>query len=128
MGKLSPHFSKSEMQCKGCTNKKPCAFRDDFKIDDELLIGLELLRTLVGNRPIRINSAWRCKIHNRNIGSNDSSQHILGKAADIVIDGMTPGEVAKEAEKIRLFFNGGIGVYKTFTHLDVRKGRARWRG
>lgn len=117
MGQLSEHFSFEEMRCHcGC---------NEFAIDDRLLQGLEALRTLV-NKPIHVNSAFRCQAHNKAIGGVFGSFHCLGKAADIVIDGLTPQEVADLAAKIDVFRYGGIGIYNNFTHLDVRGTPARW--
>jgi len=46
------------------------------------------------------------------------SMHLLGLAADCTIPDMTPSEVAEAAKKSGLFT--GIGIYKTFVHLDIR--------
>lgn len=49
---------------------------------------------------------------------------MLGKAADIVIEGWDPVEVAALAEEVGFV---GIGLYNTFTHVDVRDGDpTRW--
>ena len=37
-----------------------------------------------------------------------------------------PEYVAEFAGRMAEFSNGGIGLYDTFTHLDVRKGKSRW--
>jgi len=94
----------------------------------ELALQLEILRSHF-NAPIHINSGYRSLEHNRSIGSNDSSQHVLGKAADIVVKGYTPDEVAEAIEFLisaGLMKEGGIGRYNTFTHYDIRGTRARW--
>ena len=49
-----------------------------------------------------------------------------GKAADIKISGVTPKKVAVYAET--LLPEGGIGIYNTFTHIDVRSVKSRWQG
>jgi uncharacterized protein YcbK (DUF882 family) len=56
-----------------------------------------------------------------------NSQHLKGTAADIVVKGITPERVAKYAETL-LPKSGGIGRYKTFTHVDVRSVKSRWNG
>ena len=118
MGKqLSKHFNEDEFKCRdGSTHA----------IDVELIEGLERLRELAGNKPIHVNSGYRSPAYNKRIGGAPKSRHVLGKAADITIAGFTPKQVAALAEKIPQFRNGGIGIYNTFTHVDVRKGRARW--
>ena len=52
--------------------------------------------------------------------------HLYGKAADIKVQGIAPSEVAKYAET--LLDEGGIGIYNTFTHIDVRSTKSRWQG
>ena len=114
---LSKHFSEEEFRCKDGMLKA---------IDMKLVDGLEKLRALAGNKPIHINSGYRSLGYNKKMGGAPKSQHVLGKAADITIEGFTPKQVADLAEKVPQFRNGGIGIYGTFTHVDVRKGRARW--
>lgn len=113
--RISPHFSTSEFACP-C-----CGFCPE--ISPELLDKLERLRTYLG-APIIITSGYRCERHNSHVGGASRSQHLLGTAADIKVGDIPPDEVAKAAELIG--FNG-IGVYSTWTHVDVRQGRARWR-
>ena len=45
---------------------------------------LEVIRSLLGNKPLLISSAFRCQNLNRAIGSKDSSAHVLGLAADFI--------------------------------------------
>lgn len=94
------------------------------KLDSTLLNKLQILRDKIG-KPIIINSGYRTKRYNEKVGGSPKSQHMLGKAADIKINGLTPDEIAIKAEKIGF---GGIGIYKTFVHLDVRHIKTRWRG
>ncbi len=66
-------------------------------------------------------------MHNRDVGGVPDSQHLLGRAADIVVQKLHPDCVAAIAETIPAFSNGGIGRYDDFTHLDVREdGPNRW--
>jgi uncharacterized protein YcbK (DUF882 family) len=53
--------------------------------------------------------------------------HLYGMAADIKLSGVSPKKVAEYAEKL-LPGRGGIGIYDTFTHIDVRATKARWKG
>ena len=52
---------------------------------------------------------------------------LLFNAADIKVAGVAPADVADYAETL-LPGTGGIGRYSTFTHIDVRPDKARWRG
>lgn len=114
---LNQYFHEDEFACK-CG----CGFNDP---DPALLYILTCAREHF-NAPCRINSACRCLDHNRSCGSTSRSQHVLGNAADFTIDGVEPDKVTNwlEAE----FNPGGLGRYATFTHVDVRHGRARWNG
>ena len=47
--------------------------------------------------------------------------HMKGHATDIVVAGMTPGEVQDACEKF-----DGLGRYDSFTHVDSRGYKARW--
>lgn len=113
---LSAHFRRRELAC-------PCC--GELGLDPLLLVGLEWLRRLVG-KPVSINSAFRCPAHNASVGGLPDSQHLLGRAADIRVDGVTPQRLRDLAQQIPYFFEGGIGLYPTFLHVDVRGSRARW--
>ncbi|MBK8191075.1 MAG: DUF882 domain-containing protein [Vampirovibrionales bacterium] len=84
---------------------------------------LQLLRDLLG-RPIRINSGYRTIAHNQEVGGVQNSQHLSGTAVDIVVPGLMP----RDLQLILMNWSGGMGQYKTYTHLDIRPYRARWRG
>ena len=125
--KLTNNFSKSEFECRS-GEEMPSDVLDNVK---QLAIQLQAIRDYVG-KPIRINSAYRSKAHNKAIGGVKTSQHILGKAADITIDTFTPDEVVSIIENMLTnemlgsFYIGGLGSYSTFTHVDIRDKKARW--
>ena len=115
--KISKHFDRSELACKcgGCTQDTV----------DVVLIGyLEQVREHF-NQPVTITSGNRCIWHNERVGGTGSSQHLFGRAADIIVRGTDPEDVANFLEDI---VEGGLGRYPTFTHLDSRNGKARWSG
>lgn len=113
---ISKNFKSSEFDCH-C--KLPeCKWT---LIDLEHVKKLQEKRDKLG-RSIKINSAYRCAEHNKLVGGATNSQHVQGIATDIVVEGMTPDEVAKEMEDS---FNG-LGKYDTFTHVDSRGTYARW--
>ena len=80
-------------------------------------------------KPLSITSGFRCNRHNKAVGGAEQSFHTLGMAADVSCPaGVSPEELAVIAEEIPLFREGGIGVYASWVHLDVRQsGKARWR-
>ena len=121
--KLSNNFDTLEFDCKGanCCNKT--------LIDKQLVDYLQHIRNHFG-KPVTITSGYRCPTHNRAVGGVTNSKHTQGMAADIVIDGVAPREVAKYAESIGI---KGIGLYETaadgyFTHIDTRANKDFWYG
>ena len=116
MGDITKDFSKSEFKC-------PCCGKNLIK--KEIIDALQALRDLLGY-PIIVTSGYRCIKHNARVGGVPNSEHTKGIAADIVVKELTPKEVATAAEMIPAFKNGGIGVYKTWVHLDIRGKSARW--
>ena len=124
--KLTKNFSLWEFRC-----------RDGSDVPEELMENvrllarnLQVLRDCVG-KPIRVISGYRTKKYNTRIGGARRSQHMLSKAADIKIAGLTPAEI--KAIIIKLIregkmMSGGVGLYRTFVHYDVRGRNARWFG
>ena len=115
---LSKNFKVKEFACNDGS--------DPIFISPELVDLLQKIRDHFG-KPVNINSAYRTVGKNKACGGATYSQHLYGTAADISIKGVTPKQVAAYAELL-LPKSGGIGVYSTFTHVDVRKTRSRWNG
>lgn len=82
------------------------------------------MRELLNNAPIHINSGYRCKKHNAEVGGATESQHMLGKAADIWVEGHTPDEVYRAA-CVALGKIGGVIKHKNYVHVDVRDTKYR---
>lgn len=117
---ISAHFKVKEFH----SRNDPA---DLVKVDERLIELLENIRNFVG-KPVIINSGYRSAVYNATIkNAAKNSQHVQGKAADIRIVGVTPAKVAQIAECF-LGSSGGIGIYSTFTHVDVRTRCARWKG
>ena len=98
---------------------------DPIFIDSELVSVLQKIRNHFG-KAVTITSAYRTPNHNKSVGGTTYSQHLYGKAADIKVQGIAPKDVAKYAET--LLDEGGIGIYNTFTHIDVCSTKSRWQG
>jgi uncharacterized protein YcbK (DUF882 family) len=95
----------------------------------ELAKNLEVLRKHIG-QPIRVTSGFRSREHNKKIGGATNSFHVLGMAADIQVSKMTPEQVAKAIELLIAegkMKEGGLGIYRTWVHYDVRGNKARWK-
>jgi uncharacterized protein YcbK (DUF882 family) len=120
--KLTENFNREEFDCAD-GSEMPIEVQLNIA---ELAIQLEIIRSHF-NAPITINSAYRSLEHNRKIGSNDSSQHILGKAVDIVVKGVAPDDVYDAIEFLiseGLVKEGGLGRYNTFTHYDTQRNKS----
>ena len=113
---LSKNFRVREFACHDGT--------DTVFVADELAALLQAIRDHFG-RAVTINSGYRTESWNKKQGGAAQSQHKYGRAADIAIAGVTPGEIAAYAKKLMPDW-GGIGVYQTFCHVDVRLNRSRW--
>ena len=122
---MTKNFSIGEFKCKcGCIMPDEVLY-NVVKLVNQLQTIRDVIKT-----PIQINSAYRCRKHNKAIGGSVSYQHILGKAADIVVRGYDPSlEIYPLIEELineGLRLKGGLGDYSTFTHYDIRKTKARW--
>ena len=120
---LSTNFKVSEFACHG----NGCC--STVLIDEQLVVYLQKIRDHFG-KSITITSGYRCPTHNRNVGGATGSRHAKGQAADIVVQGVSPAEVAKYAESIGIL---GIGLYETskdghFVHIDTRTTKSFWYG
>ncbi len=116
--KVSANFRAREFACTDGS--------DPIFIDTELVNVLQKIRTHFG-KSVTITSAYRTPPKNKAVGGEKYSQHLYGKAADIKVSGIAPKTVSAYAEKL-LPGKGGIGTYGTFTHVDVRETKARWKG
>lgn len=121
--KLSANFKVSEFACQG----KGCC--SSVLIDEKLVDYVQNIRDHF-EKPVSINSGYRCAKHNKAVGGASGSYHAKGQAADIVVKGVAPAEVAKYAERIGV---KGIGLYETpsdgyFVHIDTRTKKTFWYG
>lgn len=120
---VTADFDSREFDCKGKTCR--CAVT---RLDSRLARKLQMLRRLTG-RPVTVTSGNRCAAHNRQVGGASSSNHLntKGKAADIVVSGFSPAQIARLAQEIGF---GGIGRYDgtagRFVHVDVRSAPYYW--
>ena len=115
---LTKNFKVSEFRCKDGS--------DPVFIAEKLPMVLQYIRMRVG-KAVTVNSAYRTPTHNESEGGVANSQHCYGTAADIVVNGYTPKQVAAIAREIMPDW-GGVGIYSGFTHVDVRAEKADWNG
>ena len=132
MGNLTDHYSTGELECR-------CGCGLGSRVEDYDPAWLEFieLRRRILNRPSAITSGFRCELHNAAVGGVDDSAHLRGAIDEWVNGGWMRWEAAlatvlafcvadgemEEAEAQRLCAcigsrGGGLGVAKTFIHLD----------
>lgn len=84
------------------------------------------VRSFLGNRPVKVNSAYRDPVTNRSVGGASQSRHMAGDAVDFYIEGEDVVTTFKKLKGYHL--RGGLAVGSGFVHLDLRPGGAvRWR-
>ena len=120
---LSPAFKVREFRCRDGS--------DAIMIDQTLVVLLQAIREHFG-KPVTITSGYRTAAHNTAVGGAKSSQHLLGRAADIQVQDTDPLAVAAYAESLMPDW-GGVGRYpvkagraKGWVHVDTRPNKSRW--
>ena len=122
--KLTDNFTLKSFACKNGI-WVPREYMENVK---ELAGNLQVLREFI-NVPVYVNSGYRTEDYNKKIGGSKNSQHLYAKAADIrtkriyptclyiIIEGLIRTGKMKQ---------GGLGLYKSFVHYDIRGTKARW--
>lgn len=120
-GYVSEHFRQTEFACNHCgqihpTNPTP---------PKEVLEWLEVIRDQFNDKPVVVNSGYRCPTHNANVGGAKGSYHLKGQAVDFSIPGVAVASIYHFADQL-VGNDGGVGRYPTFVHIDNRGYKARW--
>lgn len=115
MTQLTANFHRSEFACR-------CGICNYDDIDIRVVQLCQQVRDFFDS-PVIVTSGCRCPSHNKAVGGSVRSQHLYGTAADIKVRHVPPSVVYEFCETLN---PGGLGYYPTFTHIDVRDGRARW--
>jgi uncharacterized protein YcbK (DUF882 family) len=121
---LEKNFKLQEFRCKDGTDV-PEELMENV---EKLAKNLQVLRDHI-QKPITIISGYRTPEYNKKCGGVKRSQHLLAKAADIIVKDMTSLEVRDiviQLIKEGKMDPGGVGIYPTFVHYDVRGRNARW--
>jgi uncharacterized protein YcbK (DUF882 family) len=116
---LSEHFSLEELTHTDHREFDNTPNADEISNLNRLANFLEQVKTVLGGKPIMVNSAFRCKQVNDAVGSKDTSQHRIGCAADIRVPGMTPDEVVKAVIASGIGYDQVIREFDRWTHISV---------
>ena len=116
---MTPHFTLAELthtDHRSLDNTPNDAERANLQ---QLAEFLELVKVALGGKPIMVNSAFRSKAVNDAVGSKDTSQHRVGRAADIRVPGMTPDKVVRALIATQLPFDQIIREFDAWTHISI---------
>jgi putative chitinase len=116
---LSEHFTLEELthtDHRELDNTPNDAERDNL---NRLASFLEEVKTVLGGKPVMVNSAFRSKAVNDAVGSKDTSQHRVGCAADIRVPSMTPDEVVKAIIASGIGYDQVIREFDRWTHVSI---------
>lgn len=119
MTPLSLHFSLEELTTTDHRQFDNTPNMDELSNLVRLAKFLEQVKTVLGGKPVMINSAFRSKAVNDAVGSKDSSQHRMACAADIRVPGMTPDEVVKAVIAAGLGYDQIIREFNSWTHISI---------
>lgn len=122
--RLTKNFTQREFRSRDGA-KMPLDVLENIK---ELACNLQVLRDLLGES-IKINSGYRSEAHNKAVGGVKTSKHTKGLAADIRVKDLDTDDLYLLIESLINegdMKEGGLGVYDTFVHYDIRGARARW--
>ena len=108
----APYFKPKEIACRGT---------GELVVDVKAL-DILLRARLLADKPFKINSAYRSRLHNARVGGAPKSAHRSGIAFDIALAGHDRKKLLRFCQEAGF---GSFGLYKTFLHVDTRRGR-RW--
>ena len=118
---LSPHFTLAELTYTDHRQFDNTPNKTELANLKRLAEFLEQVKTVLGGKPIMVNSAFRSKLVNDAVGSKDTSQHRIGCAADFRVPSMTPDEVVKAIIASKLGYDQIIREFDRWTHISIPK-------
>jgi hypothetical protein len=124
------HFKRTEFLCPCCGEGGAARV---------LVLWLDLLRRAWG-APVAVNSGWRCRPHNLEVGGSRTSRHLIGCAADIRLiraageknprNGAEWPEFAALAARLCRLPGWEFRLYDSFIHVAAPREEAErpWNG
>jgi putative chitinase len=116
---LSEHFTLEELTHTDHRELENIPNENELANLKRLAEFLETVKSVLGGKPIMVNSAFRSKAVNDAVGSKDSSQHRVGCAADIRVPSMTPDEVVKAIIASGIGYDQIIREFDRWSHISV---------
>ena len=116
---LSEHFSLEELTATSHRQFDNTPKANELANLMRLAAMLEQVKTVLGGKPVMINSGFRSKQVNDSVGSKDTSQHRIGCAADIRVSGMTPKQVVQACIDANVPYDQIIEEFGSWTHISV---------
>ena len=116
---LSPHFTLDELTHTDHRELDNSPTQDEISNLQRLANFLEEVKTVLGGKPIMVNSAFRSKQVNDAVGSKDTSQHRVGCAADIRVPTMTPDQVVRAVIASGIGYDQVIREFDRWTHISI---------
>lgn len=94
---------------------------DDTQIDNLRRLCVEILEPLRAGigKPIRITSGLRVPVLNTIIGGVSNSDHCLGRAADIQVEGMSAKSVCEAIKSLDLPYRQVIHEFGAWCHVSI---------
>ena len=120
---MTPHFDSAEFSAEdGSIWNRDRVLR--------LAWNLEVIGDQFRGQPVHIYSACRTKKQNARLGGSNSSLHLTGEAADFCVESVDAPllyAVVHELARQGRIDDGGIGLYRSYVHYDLRRcGSARF--
>ncbi len=122
---MTPHFTLAELTHTDHRELENIPNETELANIQRLAEFLEDLKTLLGGKPIMVNSAFRSKAVNDAVGSKDTSQHRIGCAADLRVPSMTPDAVVRAIIASNLPYDQVIREFDRWTHVSIPNEPAR---
>ena len=116
---MTPHFSLEELT--HTDHRQYDNTPNDAELENlkRLAEFLEEVKTVLGGKPVMVNSAFRSKQVNDAVGSKDTSQHRIGCAVDFRVPKLTPDEVVRTIIASGLPYDQIIREFDRWTHISI---------
>jgi uncharacterized protein YcbK (DUF882 family) len=120
---MTPHFTLAELTHTDHRSLDNTPNAGELANLQRLAEFLEVVKTTLGGKAVMISSGYRSKAVNDAVGSNDTSSHRLGLAADFRVPGVAPDAVVRAL--LHLPYDQIIREYDAWTHISITNGKPR---